>query len=633
MKLNITLNKKLLILILFVLTFFVSSLYWVYSQRNEIKKFLIEKINSNTGIELKYARDEISIFPNVGIQLYEVSLEKKGGLSFSAKLEELSLNLSLLKLLFNQFNISGVKLIKGKILISQTNSNENSTNSFDPKLLTSLSIEDIDAQEIDIEYSFEKITEEIKIIKFSYDRSILGSNAIDLKLKYKKGALNAKLSFETGKSISNFDELYFKSDINLDNFPIQYLKKYYSIFRKNNFDNIAISGNIFLIKKANSKDIPIETELTINSLNFKGLESSPAIELNSKLNWNTGNLILSFISTKVKMGNFVSGSTSGELKFGKTTSLFLDINTNYAKLDSIIPFILDFTSVDYKTSPDLHFFSLMKIRSSYASFLDYKFTKPNLEIRILDTRVDFLLNHVELFEGNFTGKGYILAENQVSYDFDINVDQVNVDTLIHKYSNKKFITGELAGKFKLISKGDTIEEFYSNIDINGKSKITNGKLLGYANILRPILTLGKFINFRGPKGDSANFQSINLKFLVKKRLVDIPELKMVGVGLDADGKGKIDFNRKINFRLNVGLGGIAGKAIYVPILYTGIIPETDAYIDPIWISTIYLGATILGGPTGIAVGGIAGSTVSEYVNRAYDSVKKIFFWRKEEKNE
>jgi hypothetical protein len=99
---------------------------------------------------------------------------------------------------------------------------------------------------------------------------------------------------------------------------------------------------------------------------------------------------------------------------------------------------------------------------------------------------------------------------------------------------------------------------------------------------------------------------------------------MVGVGLDAHGSGNISFDRKIDFRIYAGLGGIAGKALYIPILYKGIMPDNVSYIDPVWIGSVYVGATLFGGPAGATVGGITGSAVSEYVNKAWEGIKGIF---------
>ena len=112
-------------------------------------------------------------------------------------------------------------------------------------------------------------------------------------------------------------------------------------------------------------------------------------------------------------------------------------------------------------------------------------------------------------------------------------------------------------------------------------------------------------------------------------------------GIDAIGEGKISRDQNINVRLTVSLPGAAGKAIKLPIIYRGIFGKNFPIIDPVWLGSVYVGTIIFAGPAGAAVGGIAGSAVSEYVENAISSVRegfsktKNFFFRsnKDEENQ
>jgi hypothetical protein len=194
-------------------------------------------------------------------------------------------------------------------------------------------------------------------------------------------------------------------------------------------------------------------------------------------------------------------------------------------------------------------------------------------------------------------------------------------------TNSKFISGNLDTELHLHSIGDTFPTFEKNLKIKGISTIKNGKLTGYTNFIKPILTLGKYVNILGPKGESGEFQSITSHFFIEKRTIDIPDMKMVGVGIDAKGKGNINFDGEIEIQIQVGLGGIAGKAFSIPIIYKGQFNKNAAYIDPIWLGSVYLGVT-LSGPIGLHAGGVAGAIASEYIRNSVDSIKNFFNFSK-----
>jgi hypothetical protein len=73
------------------------------------------------------------------------------------------------------------------------------------------------------------------------------------------------------------------------------------------------------------------------------------------------------------------------------------------------------------------------------------------------------------------------------------------------------------------------------------------------------------------------------------------------------------------------LSGILGNALKIPIIYKGEIGKNPPYVDPIWLGSVYAGTIILGGTQGTAVGGMAGSAASEYVDKAIQNIKS--FWK------
>lgn len=86
----------------------------------------------------------------------------------------------------------------------------------------------------------------------------------------------------------------------------------------------------------------------------------------------------------------------------------------------------------------------------------------------------------------------------------------------------------------------------------------DGELFGYANILKPLFSLGKLVNILGPEGRSAEFRTLVVDYSIRKEKIMTDALNMTGVGLDAKGSGEIGFDKKMNMWITVGLGGIAG---------------------------------------------------------------------------
>ncbi|HNH09578.1 MAG TPA: AsmA-like C-terminal region-containing protein, partial [Leptospiraceae bacterium] len=186
------------------------------------------------------------------------------------------------------------------------------------------------------------------------------------------------------------------------------------------------------------------------------------------------------------------------------------------------------------------------------------------------------------------------------------------------------ISGRISSEFSFYSIGNTTQEFIKNFISSGSVKVESGKLLGFANLYKPIMQIGKLLNFTGPKGESTEFKSINMKFRVGQENVDIKDFKLTGVGIDAAGKGNVDFKLNSDFRFNIGLAGLAGKAFSVPIVYKGTLPNVKGYIDPVWLGTVYIGSTVIPGPIGTTAGGLAGNAISDYVHRAVEGLKEVF---------
>jgi hypothetical protein len=151
--------------------------------------------------------------------------------------------------------------------------------------------------------------------------------------------------------------------------------------------------------------------------------------------------------------------------------------------------------------------------------------------------------------------------------------------------------------------------------------------------------LGKLVSFyEGNQGKSTSFKTIQGSVSYRNKVVTLNDFNMEGAGINAVGSGIYTINGKVNMRFEASFPGIAGKAFKIPILYKGVLGKNIAFIDPVWMASVYVGSIIFAGPAGAFIGGLAGSASSEAVQKAtdvvvdsYDSAKNFLFGKDKKK--
>lgn len=412
------------------------------------------------------------------------------------------------------------------------------------------------------------------------------------------------------------------AQIRLQNYSILSFKKYYNYFVLHDFDKIRISGDISIQKNSGNSDIIFTNHLTIYNLNFQKLPPAPPLEIQSRISINFKTWKVVFHNAKVNFGELAVAETNGFLDFqANIVNLYLDIHAQNSTLEKLIDVIMGFTEFRMNNNtavPD--FYGKFQIDSRYVSFHNYSFQNVKGILEVENDTLKLQVLNANFYEGNVTGTGKILVKDKTIYDFSVICNGINSENLIQRYTPRKYVTGSLSGEFQLRSQGIYYNEFINELHVFGNFQVSNGRLLGYANFFKPILTLGKYLNWNGPKGESTEFQSLSGNFNLFKKNIELTNLSLKGVGVDAKGKGNIGLDNSINLKITVSLAGMAGKIISVPIVYQGVMPQNMAYIDPIWLGSVYLGLTLTGNP----YGGVAGSALNEYVEKGIDSVKSFF---------
>jgi hypothetical protein len=572
------------------------------------------------------------VIPSPGINLKGVSIHSfEGENKFDVELQTMKFFFSW-KILFGVIELNKVHVDGGKIELTSsiTPKKETAETQFRifnvknlQKVFTFLNMDTISFQSVQFIFKRDNNFKEefyFNYLEITSDHLSLITLIFDI--NYHDGNFNSDSKIQYIQNDYSFTSLQIESKWKINKFAFKPLKEYYSLVYGANFDNTTLSGDFILFKEKFKNEYNIKTDIGISGLHFIGAPVYPNITANSEFTYLPESKQINFLSIRLYYENGAIASANGLLTFTKDVALNLNIKGEYADIYKVIYLIL--RSVDIRITSNINFYSHMNIICKRATFDLYELRNINLELDVANSFIGIKINNADVVHGHLSGKGKVVASQNTTYQFDISLKDINSESLIGKYTKNPYIKGVLSSNLNFYSSGNSLSLFLENLRSSGKAEVKKGELLGYANILKPIFSLGKLINFLGPRGKNTEFQSLTLDYSLQNKLIKIQNLKMVGVGLDAHGAGKISLDRKIDFRIYVGLGGIAGKALYIPIIYKGIMPDNVSYIDPVWIGSVYVGATLFGGPAGATVGGITGSAVSEYVNKAWEGIKGIF---------
>jgi len=605
-------------------SFFLRKEYW--------KNLLFNKTEEIIGYKINYTGDQISLFPYPFVLLENLNINNKTeNFSLSIHSKRTTVYFSWTNILLNKWKIDKFEFEDSKIEISITSNKDSlSTSTLDiPEKLKNLQISSTSLKNVFIKFIINSKEDTVLINSFVFNHSSLNKNKLEINLDYLGGNIIADFNVGIDNSYKSIDDIQFSGTAYIKNFPIKIFQPFYKILANSNFSNSSANGELIFNKGINS-EIEVSTKLNIANLNFINLSFlSPNIEINSTMTYFPKKNKLIFIKTYIKQGNILHANFSGELSFNSIIYLQLDIISEYFELEKSLQYILSFTKTNSNYNSNSKFESDIKLQCKKISYKDYNFGESKATIRIDNKIVLLNIEKATLHESLISGDGIIDSTNSTTYDLTFRIENLEIPLLIQKYTDKKFISGKLDTDFHLHSIGNDYSEIEKNLKIRGYANIKDGKLFGYANFLKPIFALGKLVNFLGPKGENSEFKTVQTHFYIENKIIDIPDFKMVGVGIDAAGKGKISFDSSIDLRLTVGFGGIAGKALSVPIIYKGLLNKNDAFIDPLWLGSVYLGIT-LAGPVGVTAGGIAGSMATEYIHNGIATIKDFFTFTNKE---
>ncbi|MCC5816205.1 MAG: AsmA-like C-terminal region-containing protein [Leptospira sp.] len=644
---------------------------------NKLKKDVLKALEEKSDLKIEYVSNQLVIFPSPGIEFEYINIYDND--EKIAELNKLLIQFSIWELIQGKFEIDGMELHSGKLylyrdslgnldVLSGFMKKESKFNPDDIKTkLDEENIDQIESQKIDLTpeslYVYFPDTTKLDNIhidfvddfyKNRYSLYIWKSNFsispftrtanLDIYGKINNRKFEIYSDFYWEENEFSYNSLRGKATVILDVFNLSLLDDVLVIFPNGDFNQTIVSGRLYFEKKEEDLSRLQVKDCLFENFALPKRKPFGKILVNTWIAYSAKKHRLMFDDISVFWKNRASLTGNGFLTFDSNPIIQFKVKSEYADLDHIFKFVSIWTdtildrSALFRDLPDTGYdkkFRLnMDLNLKNVFYSDLRF--PYLNTRINYHYPKILLNYFDFAfnEGNVSGSGEVLLfSGEPKIYLDVKMLNFAVDSLIARRTDNKYITGNLESNFQLKSTGSTEETILNNLSIRGEYNLTKGELIGYLNFLKPLASLGKIINFTGPPGNSLEYDSLRGTFSYKNRLIQFTNMKMKGVGLDAEGVGKIDLDGKMDIRITVALSGVAGKILKLPIIYKGIFGRNLPYVDPIWLGSVYAGTVFLAGPAGAAVGGIAGSAASDYINKAMSTIKGIFSFSKKEEEE
>ncbi len=647
--------------------------------RQSVKDIAVDTIRKYVQLDLSYSEIKSIVFPLPGLQIRD--LKVKDGNEEIVSLSSLEVYLSVVSLLKSELKLNSLLAEKGTLyllrdrngsfpiltklrsLSKDDKKEEEEIKEEGPKALLSLIPENLTVNDFSV-FLTEEQTESTHILQIqnadlSVDAGDL-SASFHTKVKLNEKDLYADVYLHLEKNEWNLNSLYFNSSFGFNELELGKYQDLVGIFENADLTNAKVSGDIQVQRKKEGG-----FELQLSRLLLSDAKNSRHTELGelsfaSELNYDPQKKLAELKRLDIALGNYAKLDLSGSFSQEENHNLQLLLKSEFIDLKKVLALQNSFSKINPSRSKIISSYLKHKPASSPPEkkeeiqipltaklSLDvknfnadgYVFSYVKGDVNYGNQEVLFPEISAGIYGGEIRVNGNLkLASRYPELNAKLNLSSINLEPALLKAADQKLIKGRLNSNLTLSMFVGSKEMIQNSLRLKGNFFVRNGALQGYANFIKPIAEIGKLLNFNGSSGDSTSFESISGKIEMQNQKLTLSEFDMKGVGLSAVGGGTYQANGKIDMKFTVALPGLAGKAVKLPILYKGVFGRNFAYIDPIWLASVYAGTVLLAGPVGAVVGGLAGSTVSDTVEKtigtvedSVESVKDFFLGKKDPK--
>lgn len=658
---------KTLLTFIFVISmtmFFI--LYPLLADPDYYKNLILESTYKLTELNVNYKSSEPVFFPFPGIELNEVTVSK-------ADDEIIHVNKLRIEIYYGVFIGKSLELRKIYLNTGTVEITREKDESFplferlssqpnpDPKKKTKNEIESLDSntEETPTELYFSKTFVnfvnqiEIKNITILFEDKLYSRNInlylwettlhLDQDLRNLDFYLYGKLNHEPITLSSNFffvedkmtyESLRLEGELQFQNLKGIDLHDILIIFTRGDLRFVKTTGTIPFYKRDESKIYAVIDQLHIKDLALKDGKTFADGHVSTLMHYDINESKFNFANIVIEWKGKSKLYASGYVNFLKpplSPTVSFEATSDYLDVPSILKVAKIWIDPDFEKSiltrglPNTGYVNRMNVYLNFnfrnLNIADFKADSLKLNVHYAKRKLNINRYELKVYDGVVIGSGDYRWSNPVGLTLKGEIKHVSIAPVLSDIFKISPITGNIDSDFVIFSPSDTEDGLLPNLQIIGNINAKNGELLSYTNILKPISSIGSVINLKKIDFSRATpYNELKFDFQYANENIEIKNFALKADGIAGSGGGKIGFNKSIDMKFTIAFPGVAGKALKLPIIYRGTYGVSSPFIDPIWLGSVYAGTIFLASPAGAAVGGIAGSAMSDYVNRAVDNV-------------
>lgn len=629
-------------------------LYPLISEPDYYKNLILNLVNQQSGLTFDYNESEPEFFPFPGISLHHVTVTKAD--KKLIQVERVTIQIFYGVLIGKELEIRSIILNTGSIelkrekdetfpLLSKFLETSNSVEATNNTIADSLTYSEVfgdlphrlKLKNINIVFDDRLYNRVIKLYIWEC-KTVLDSQrqSIDFSLYGKLNDETIQLYIDA-KFLNNlltYDNLRFEGSIDFQNFSGENLTDISIIFPYADLKSARLTGVVPFYKRNASTVAAKFEQAHLQNLARKGSKPFLDAYITVLISYDNSIRKLAFDDISAEWKGKIKINGSGFVTFDKpplSPTISFEGRSDYIDADSVINLIKLWVEADLEKSLLTRGMENTNYVNRMNVFLNFNLKNANLRGVFADNlNLSFHYHKSEmkikkinawLYGGTLNSVGSFFWGSSPRLELTGKADAILLADLLKHQFDIAPMTGTLESQFELNALGNSEESLIKTLKIKSDFKSKDGELLSYTNILKPVSSIGNLISLKKLDfSKSTPYKEISVGMLYQERMFQFSNFLLKADGLSAKGEGDITLDKKINMRFTIALPGLAGRALKLPIIYSGIYGVNTPYIDPIWLGSVYAGTILLAGPAGATVGGIAGSAVSEYVNRAVENV-------------
>lgn len=609
---------------------------------NFYKNQITSAVETYTEYKLKLDSLDLSVYPDLKLNLKNIELKTKNKDIEILKLEEINLAVFFLPALAGgKLQVDDLSLRNGFVDIPNLLSSipeqkeESPKEEVNVKQITDIIHTKLRIKQIQIENTTVYIKKLnpyiyhdpfIKKITFSFE-SFWRAN-LDLLADY--GKTNLNLSISSGISPEDFSlsSLVVDSNIKIANFNFleynQFLKDIPLQFQSS-FLNLEIRTK----KEKDSIVLKNEVDLFLNRIGYKNDKKEDKSINGIQIK---GNIYYPLLSKKIEtedlkifVPRLLDVKVDSSLQFFKKPILQLNLFSNHVYINEILDFAGAFAQTDTnkqsnekKQTSKSEILLKLKYFAQHIKYDTFDIHNFFSHIDLNNSALNYNLGLKKIADGNIQIQGEAELADYISTNADIQIENINLEKFTKQFLNKKYAEGNFVTSIKLQTNNQFGEkDFLKNLYLTGFTRIEKGILLERADLLYPIRFLTKIIPDSDKwNGNISRFDFMDIDYSIKNNRFKVKNLDMKGLIFNTNGSADIGLNDPSNdIAVNLIVSTrIASTGLKIPLVYSksSYVPLT---VDKVWLASTYTGM-VVGGP----VGAVVGSLLSEKAGLAFQTI-------------